>query len=453
MRKLLLAALAVLALAPASANAFTVQEVGGLSSPASGLALGPDGNIWAAEEAAESVVRIAPSGAIVGRIPVAGEPFGVAAGPGGRVWATLPESHELVWFDATAPAPTAHYVSTGAAKCGPAAIADGGNGLMYFTMPFDGVCTIELGHVNADGTGFGSTATTAGNSYDIAISGGKLYTPDFDGDLVRRLGLPALSQEAAINTPPGTGPNGIAADGSGNIWVTLYSSGQLAYFPAAATNGSNATALTPSGGTLAEPFGLVAGGDGKMYVPSGNSQLLAATALPTFAFTPLPAGSEPWEIANGSSGDLWIADAAAARLFHLFDPPPTPPAPPAAVTQPLVKPLPKLSLSGKSKQKLGSFVQLTVSCPNGACSVSATGAMKIKPAGGKRTQPKLKAATVQVPVGKKVALKLKIPPKAREAAAAALATKGGKATAKLSLKAKDANGTSPAAAFKVTLTK
>ncbi len=454
MRKLLLVALAVLVLVPASASAFTVQEVGGLNSPASGIALGPDGNIWAAEEAAESVVRVSPSGAILGRIPVGGEPFGVAAGPGGRVWTTMPESHELVWFDATSPTPTAHHVSTGPAKCGPAAIADGGNGLMYFTMPFEGgACASEIGHVNADGSGFVSTATVAGTAYDIAISGGKLYSPDFDADKIRRLGLPALNLEAEIGTPAGGGPQSLAADGGGNIWVTLFNTGRLAYFPAGAAGG-NATALTPTGGSLVEPFGIVAGSDGKMYVPGVNSQLLAATALPTFAFTPMPAGSEPWDIANGPNGDLWITDLASNRLLHLFNPAPAPPASGgSASTQPLAKPLPKLSLTGKSKQKLGSFVQLTVSCPTGACSVSGGGTMTVKPAGGKPTQPKLKKATVQVPAGKKVVLKVKIPSKAKAAAAEALATKGGKASAKVTLSAKDANGTSPSAIFKVKLKK
>jgi hypothetical protein len=193
-----LAALALIALAPASSQAFALQEVGGLNSPASGITTSMDGSIWAA----------------------------------------LPKSHELAWFDATSPTPTAHYVSTGPGKCGPGAIAYGGNGLMYFPMPFDGSCTSELGQVDLDGNGFASTATVAGNSYDVAVINGRLYTPDFDGDVVRRVGLSNLGVvEAVVGTPVGTNPSGIAADGSGRVWVTLYSTGQLAYLPVNAANG------------------------------------------------------------------------------------------------------------------------------------------------------------------------------------------------------------------------
>jgi len=463
LRKLLLAALALVALTPAGAQAFAVQEVGGLNSPANGIALGPDGNVWAAEEAAESVVRVSPSGDVVGRIPVSGEPVAIAPGPGGRVWATLPESHQLVWFDALAPSPTAHSISTGGG-CEPIAIAlGGGTGFMYFSKPSDGVCTSEIGRVKDDGTGavesfatFG--ATPVGQAFDLLVYNGKLFVPDFGGDVVQRVGLPALSLEAVVNMPAGGGPIGIAADSPGNIWVTLFSLGKLAAAPAGFASGANATVLTPTGGDLVEPIGIVEGADGNMYAPSANSQLLAATAQPTFAFTPLPAGSEPLEVANGSARDLWVTDAANTRLFHLYNPPaPSPVTSTSTTAAPVVtaKPAPKLSLSGKSKQRLGSFVQLQVSCTVSPCSTSATGALKIKTGGkGAAAQPKLTAAkSAQVPAGKPIVLKLKIPAKARAAAAKALDEKGGKVTAKITVKGKSGSANTPITVFKVTLKK
>jgi streptogramin lyase len=455
LRKALLTVLALIALAPASAQAYELQEVTGLDSPATTITVAMDGSVWAAEEAAESLVRVSQSGAILARVPVGGEPSSVAASPGGKIWATLPENHELVWVDATSATPTAHHISTGPTKCGPGAIAYGNAGLLYFTMPFDGTCTSELGQIDLDGSGFTSTANVAGNSFDIAVLNGRLYTPDFDRDLVRRVSLSNLGEvEAAVSTPAGSNPNGIAVDGLGRVWVTLYSSGQLAYFSVGAADGSSATVLTPSGGTLVEPFGIVAGLEEKIYAPSGNAQLLTATALPTFAFTPLPVGSEPWDVANDGSGGLWITDLASTRLLHLYNPPPPGP-PPAAGAPPVVTPLPKLSLGGKSKQKLGNFVQLKVSCSTSPCSVSATGALKIEPAGkGAAAQPKLKAVkNLRVPAGKPTVLKLKIPPRAQEAAAKALDEKGGKASAKISVQGKGAAGNSPAVVFKVKLKK
>ncbi len=463
MRKVLLAALALVALAPATSQAFTLQEVSGLNAPANGIALGPDGNIWAAEEAAETLVRVSASGQVIGHYPVTGEPVGVAAGPGGRVWTTVPESDKLVWFDATSAAPTAHSISTvSPGGCGPIAIVSGGNGLMYFSKPSDGACTSELGRVKDDGTGpvesFATLGMTpVGQAFDLAVSGGKLFVPDFENDAVRRFGLSSLAPEASIGAAGN--PDGITVDSAGNVTVTLFSAGKLAQFPTSASGG-NAAILTPTGGTLGEPFGIVTGFDGNTYVTStSGARLLTVTAGPTFAFTPLPVSAEPWSIVNGPDKDLWITDLANNRLFHLVTPPAPATTPTGSTTTAAptvtVKPAPKLSLSGKSKQALGNFVQLKVSCSVSPCSVGATGGLKIKPAGkGPTTQPKLKAVkNLQVPAGKATVLKLKIPAKAKEAAAAVLAEKGGKATAKITVQGKGAGGNSPAVVFKVTLKK
>jgi streptogramin lyase len=462
LRKVLLAALALVALTPASSQGFALQEVGGLSSPANGIALGPDGNIWAAEEGAETLVRVSPSGQILGHYPVLGEPVAVATGPGGRVWTSVQESNKLVWFDATSPSPTGHSISTGAAsKCGPVAIVSGGNGFMYFSEPSDGSCTNELGRVKDDGTGpvesFATLgAAPVGQAFDLAVFGGKLFAPDFENDVVRRFALSPLSPEAAINAAGN--PDGIAVDTLGNVTVTLFSTGKLAQFPAGAPSG-NATILTPTGGTLAEPFGIVTGFDGNTYATStGGARLLTVTAGPTFAFSPLPVGSEPWAIVNGPDKDLWITDLANTRLLHLYNPPPpaTTPTGPTTTTAPPAekKPTPKLSLSGRSKQTLGNFVQLKVSCSVSPCSVGAAGILKIKPAKGAATQPKLKAVkNLSVPAGKPTVLKLKIPARAKEAATKALAGKGGKASAKITVLGQGDGGSSPATVFKVTLKK
>ncbi len=96
-------ALTALAVAPVDASALTAHEVVGLNSPANGVVVGPDGNIWAAEE---------------------------AAGTGGRVWVAVTGADKLVWFDATAPSPPVHDIPLGAG-CGPVGIAAGGDGRMY----------------------------------------------------------------------------------------------------------------------------------------------------------------------------------------------------------------------------------------------------------------------------------------------------------------------------------
>lgn len=60
---------AALAVAPAAASALTAHEVAGLNSPADGIVVGPDGNIWAAESSTGTVVRMTPGGGVLDRYP------------------------------------------------------------------------------------------------------------------------------------------------------------------------------------------------------------------------------------------------------------------------------------------------------------------------------------------------------------------------------------------------
>ena len=66
-RTLLAIALTVFDL-PASAGAAVIQDFSAFTSATNGIALGPDGNYWVAEENSTTVARMTPAGAIVGRV-------------------------------------------------------------------------------------------------------------------------------------------------------------------------------------------------------------------------------------------------------------------------------------------------------------------------------------------------------------------------------------------------
>src|SRR5687767_7580205 len=102
----------------APAGAATIIPIGGFESGTDGIALGPDGNLWVSETAG-NVVRLSPSGQVLNRYPGTGTGQ-LSAGPGGRVWLADTARDRFVWFDATAPAPSAHEVQTGF-LCGPVA--------------------------------------------------------------------------------------------------------------------------------------------------------------------------------------------------------------------------------------------------------------------------------------------------------------------------------------------
>lgn len=439
-------------MSPATACALTAHEVVGLNSPANGVVVGSDGNIWAAEEAAGTVVRLTPAGQVLAHYPVGPEPTSITTGPNGRVWVAVTGADKLVWFDATASAPSAHEVPLGAG-CGPVGIAAGGDGRMYFSQPSSGVLcgADQIGFVKEDGTELELTTISmfgvsepVGRAYDLAVYGGKLFIPDYVGDRVRRAALGTLAPEASVEMPVGSGPQGIAADASGQIWVTLSAIGKLARFPASQTSGP-AAVLTPSGGSLSNPFGIAAAG--AMYVASaGNSELMGVDPASTYSFTSFPFDAEPWQVAAAPNGELWVSDRANARLFRVSDDPATGSGSSAdGDGSNGGQKTPKLSLSASKRQKLGAFVKLKAGCGKEACTVSASGTLSIK-------KLKLKSAKAHVGAGRSATLKLKLPAKVKTAAAEALG-EGKKPLVKVKVLAVDGEGNSSAAQVRqVTLT-
>lgn len=118
------------------------------------------------------------------------------------------------------------------------------------------------------------------------------------------------------------GPDGITSDGAGNIWVTAYNSGNVARFDAA-QNGGVAQVFTPTGGTLTNPFGIVAGTDGYIYVAGSGSANIVRVApdASAFAFFSLP-DSEPLNVIVGPDGGPWFTDRRKTRIVHLVNGPP-----------------------------------------------------------------------------------------------------------------------------------
>jgi len=309
----------------APADAFLIQEKSGPQSGSSGIALGADGNFWVAEEfVGDSVVRMSQSGEVLGRFLVGSFPTSVTTGPGGRVWVTVRGSDKVVWIDATASAPTVHNVPTGGiSDCGPVGLAAGNNGRMYFSLPSDG-CNAGaslLATVADDGTGpVTSAAGGGGKSYDLEVAGGKLFAPDFDGDVVRRLSLAAAPVvETSVSTSPGAGADGVTSDAAGNVWITEYNTGKIAKFPATQNAGA-AKVFTPTGGTLTGPFGIAAGADGRMYVAGNEGANIARVSADgtSFAFYPVP-DSEPFNVINGTDGDLWFTDRKKTRILRFIN--------------------------------------------------------------------------------------------------------------------------------------
>jgi streptogramin lyase len=312
----LAALVAAVALFSSTADAAIIQDRGPLLSATNGIALGPDGNFWVAEQFSDSVARMTPAGAVLNRYSVGVGPTTVAAGPGGRVWVSVTGADKLVWFDATSASPAPHDVLTGG-TCGPVGLVSGPGDRMFFSLPDDGCGGgSRLGSVAADGTGL-MTIGHPGLVFSLATASGKLYAPDFSGDVVRRVAPGALNTETAINAPGGSSPDGITVDGAGNLWVTLFSSGRVGTFPAA-QDGGPLTEITPTGGTLQSPFGIVAGNDGRIYVTGKDSKNVARVDASGSTWQFYATGGEPWQIVNGPDGDLFFTDQSSTRVLRFL---------------------------------------------------------------------------------------------------------------------------------------
>lgn len=302
----------------APAGAASLVPIGGFQSATDGVTLGPDGNLWVSETAG-NVVRLSPSGQVLNRYSGVGTGQ-LSPGPGGRVWLADTAGDRFVWFDATAAAPTAHPIPTGY-PCGPVAIVDGPDGRMYFSVPSDAaLCGLsQLGSMAADGTGI-TLVPARGTVYDLVASGGKLYAPDADGDVVRRIAAgAALTVESTVSVPSGAGASVITAGGT-TVTVALSNAGLLGRFPEA-QNGGAATVLTPPAGTFSNPAGIATGSDGRTYVTGRDSANLARVDQGgAFSFTAL--GGEPATIVKGPDDDLYLADRANARVLRYVSNPP-----------------------------------------------------------------------------------------------------------------------------------
>src|SRR4051812_37012392 len=138
MKRAALGALAALMLA-APAHGALVQAVPGPQSGTNGIAVGPDGNLWVAERASDSVLRMTPGGKVLAHYEVGSGPVSVLSAAG-KVWVSVQGADKLVWFDAGSPTPTTHELATGdVSECGPVGLA-AGPGVIFFSLPQDGSC-------------------------------------------------------------------------------------------------------------------------------------------------------------------------------------------------------------------------------------------------------------------------------------------------------------------------
>lgn len=254
---------AALALPEGAVNQFSVPTAGSMPS---GIAPGPDGNMWFTEYHAQQVAQITTGGAIR-EIPLVIEgplaPEGIAAGADGDVWFTGRRGNVIM---RVAPNGVPVEFSVPGTDSEPEAIALGPDGNMWFTE----YGADKIGRITPSGT-------------------------------ITEFSLPTLE----------SGPLGITRGADGNIWFTEEKKNQIGR-------------VTPSGSVIefpvptaeSEPWNITTGADGNLWFTEFKKNKIARlTPNGVFTeFTVPTAGSFPGSIAPGPDGNVWFAEFKAGKV-------------------------------------------------------------------------------------------------------------------------------------------
>lgn len=336
--------LMALAAAPATAAPPTFRVFTPVSLP-TGLATGPDGNIWATSTAADSVMRTTPGGLseqFTAGIALGGDPLGITAGPDGNMW-FVENAASRILKQAT----NGNVVGTFPlpAGRGPSAIVAGPDGNLWFTESTGN----RIGRVTTDGSvtefppapsplnGPGDiTAGADGNLWFTEVAGNSIgritptgaitqfsffrdnaqplaITAGADGNLwFTEAGLPNIGRinpgsGSATDFPISSIASAITAGSDGNVWFTL-SNGSIGRITPAGvvTEFPVPTTVLPAGTTFSD---LRTGPDANLWAATSNGKLLRITT----GATP-PRFTDPASIKVPGTGDSGIADPYPATI-------------------------------------------------------------------------------------------------------------------------------------------
>jgi virginiamycin B lyase len=253
--------------AGAAPNPSTQTYPLGDSARASGLAIGPDGNLWFAGNKAgglpgDLVGRITPAGAVT-RLPLAPGPAArggkIALGPDGRLWFTDPDTNQVGRVDTAG-----QYV--------------------LFAIPTAGA---EAGEI-------------------VAGPGEAMWFVEQAADKVARVDMNGVVTEFPL--PAGARPSGIAKGSDGALWITEKVPGRIARMAANGVVTDQYSLLNPA----ARPHSIVAGPDGNLwFTEEGAPRIGRISVGGTIDEFRIPGANGTRELALGADGNLWFTAGSA----------------------------------------------------------------------------------------------------------------------------------------------
>ena len=183
------------------------------------LRVGPDSSVWFAEPTVMSVTRLRDGrftrhvmGTLDAKVPADAEPFGVAIAPDGAVWATLP-SADLLLRIAPDGSTTAFEVPTRNSGLGDIAVAP--NGVVYFIeMSANKIGRVVDGKIEE----FLVPTPRAGLTALAVAPDGAAWFTELRGHRLGRLREGTITE---FELPrPDARPFGITVDGANQVWYS-----------------------------------------------------------------------------------------------------------------------------------------------------------------------------------------------------------------------------------------
>jgi streptogramin lyase len=282
-----------------------------------GIAAGPDGNLWFTEAGSPGAIgRITPASTVTefgtGLTADSGL-FGITAGPDGNLWFTEENSPGRIGRITPGAPNTITEFSTGlTVNSAPGGITAGPDGNVWFTEQFGGIGRITpAGVITEFSTGLTVNSQPAGIT---AGPDGNLWFTEFvRGGQIGRITPAGEITEFSTGLTVDSGPIGITAGPDGNLWFTEANNpGRIGRITPVAPNTITefSTGLTAN----SRPLGITAGCGGNLWFTEANDPGRIGRITPgapntiTEFSTGLTANSGPVGIAAGPGGNLWFTE-------------------------------------------------------------------------------------------------------------------------------------------------
>ncbi len=332
------AVLALLALCPGKAAAVTTIQEFPIPGAATDtlprdITVGADGALWFTQVASPGGIgRITTAGQVTNQFPVPGasdQPTGIARGPDNNIWFTELIASPSGQIGRITPAGAiTEFTVPGTSAQFPDGITAGPDGALWFTQNLGN----QIGRITTAGTVTNEFPIPTASSFPSEITLGpdnNLWFTENLGAKIGRITTQGVITEFPI--PGGYSPDDIVAGPDGALWFTMPGGNRIGRIT---TSGVITTFPTPANSV---PSGITAGPDGALWFTElgatqeigpnlGGNKIgrITTAGVITNEYTVPTVSSEPTRIVTGPDGALWFTEYEGNKIGRLV-PDRTPP--------------------------------------------------------------------------------------------------------------------------------